>query len=93
MNSERLIRVRARESANLEELAKRDSPIKIPCGNAGPLIARQIIEGGGRAEVSLGLVRTATDTQDGVEAIFDNFILEDKKTRKPLIHMLLCSDL
>jgi len=90
MNPDRFIKASARESANLEELAKAGSSIEIPCGTAGPSIARQIIKGGGSAEISLSLVRMATDTQDGVEAIFDNFILEEKGSGRPLVHSLLC---
>ena len=91
MNPDRLILASARESANLEELAKHGSPILGACGTAGPSIARQIIEGGGRAEIPLNLVRMATDTQDGIEAIFDNFILEEKDSGKPLVHSLISS--
>ena len=85
----KLVRVTAREGADLEELSGSMSSISGACGTAGPSIARQIIEGGGVAEVSFTLIRLATDTQSGVEAIFDNFVLSDSRTHSPLVHSLL----
>lgn len=93
-SKEKLVRVRARDSVDskkLEDLAKAGSSISISCGTAGPSIARQIIKGNGSAEVSLHLVQMAIDTQDGVEAIFDHFILEESKSRAPLGHWLIRS--
>ncbi len=89
-----MVRVRPRDTvdmARLEELAQSGNPISVLCGVAGPSIARQIIEGGGSAEIKLSVIRLAIDTQDGVEAIFDHFVLEEPKSRAPLVHWLLRS--
>jgi len=81
--------VTARDGVDLEELSGAMSSISVACGTAGPSIARQIIEGGGVAEVSLSLIRVATDTQSGVEAIFDNFVLSNSRGGRPLVYSLL----
>jgi hypothetical protein len=87
--SQILVRVTARVGVNLKELAGDMSPISVACGSAGPSIARQIISGDGMADVPLSLIQLATDTQDGVEAIFDNFALSDPRTAKPLFNLLI----
>jgi hypothetical protein len=86
--AEQLVRVTAREGANLEALAGASGPISAACGTAGPSIARQVISGNGAAEVPLSVIQMATDTQAGVEAIFDNFVLSDPRTAAPLVHFL-----
>lgn len=87
--NQRLVRVTAREGADLEELAGVGSSILADCGTAGPSIARKIISGSGVAEVPLSVIKLATDTQSGVEAIFDNFVLSDLRTAEPLFHSLV----
>jgi hypothetical protein len=63
-------------------------PISGACGSAGPSIARQVLSGNGSAKIPIYLILLATDTQDGVEAIFDNFILQEPVTLSPLFTAL-----
>lgn len=81
--------VTARDGVDIEELAQSMNSIESACGTVGSSIARQIIEGNGKAVVKLSLIRSATDTQSGVEAIFDNFILTELRGGLPVVHMLM----
>jgi hypothetical protein len=87
-NTQRLVRVMARDGIDLSPLSESMGPISAACGTAGPSIARQVLAGNGKAEIPLSLILLATDTQSGVEAIFDNFQLSDPQTAAPLFHAL-----
>ncbi|WP_428239503.1 hypothetical protein [Gynuella sp.] len=90
MSSDRkTVVVTPRTGVDLDILSSSKGPLHIPCGNIGPLIARSVKDGGGKAYISLSDLKIATDTQSGVEAIFDHFELTDKNTLKPLIHHLI----
>ena len=79
----------ARRSNDLNELAGSNSPLESPCGASGPSIARKVLEGGGRANISIEDLKSAFDNQLGVQSIFDNFELYDSKTKRPLIFSLI----
>lgn len=83
-----VVRVSARDGVDVQKLAGPESPLEVPCGSVGPLIARDVLAGKGKAMISLSTLRTATDTQEGVEAIFDHFVLSDAKTGEPLFYAL-----
>ena len=83
----------ARPGADLRNLAEHDGPLLVPCGTVGSSIARAVLSGGGQAEISLLNLKIATQTQDGVEGIFDNFQLYDTETRAPLFWSLVSARL
>lgn len=58
------------------------------CGRIITMIAEKVSEGGGKAvmEIDIG---PATDTLDGVNALFDNFDFVDIQTGAPLLCVLL----
>lgn len=59
------------------------------CGSVGPAIARRVRDGNGQAEVDIADIRLAVETHDSAEALLDNFMLTDPKTRRPLLLHLL----
>lgn len=79
----------ARFKSDLANLAKKTGLLADPCGTAGPSIARKVLEGNGKATVSMNLLKLATETQLGVEVILDNFELYDAKTKAPLLSWLI----
>ena len=83
------VRVHIRNGVDLYLLVSAESPLKVPCGSIGRSIAQRVLEGGGVASIPLSDIRMAIDTQDGVNAIMDNFNLEDPKTLRPLLFELL----
>lgn len=78
----------ARNMDNLDELSRRDGPL-VQFGTRATSIARKVKEGNGKAVISYVDLRIAMDTQDAVNAIFDNFDLYDARTKAPLIYQLL----
>jgi hypothetical protein len=83
------VTVVARQGIDLHILVQHDGPLAGPCGSIGPSIARVVLEGKGRAEVSMAKLKIAMDTQAGVEGILDNFELYDSRTQTPLIWSLI----
>jgi hypothetical protein len=83
----------ARQGADLADLSRHDGPLAAPCGTIGPSVAKAVLSGQGKAEISLLNLKIAMDTQSGVEAIMDNFELYDRKTRAPLLHLLIAQHL
>ncbi len=81
----------ARPGIDLTDLSRNDGPLKVPCGNIGPSIAKAVLAGNGQAKVSLLDIKLAIDTQYGVESIMDNFELYDSKTKKPLLDFLVAA--
>ncbi|WP_153043164.1 hypothetical protein [Xanthomonas nasturtii] len=88
-NTTPMVLVVARKNAILEILSGPGSPLKGPCGASGKIIAREVLDGGGRALVEVSKIRMAIDTIDGVNAIFDNFDLVDKDSGMPIVHKLM----
>ncbi len=74
---------------NLQNLEGQLNKLNIACGNAGSLIAKEVIQNNGKTDVDLGILLLATDNDDGACVIFDNFLLIDAKTQQPLIYSLL----
>ncbi|MCQ8130424.1 hypothetical protein [Methylomonas rivi] len=83
----------ARKGIDLVNLARHDGPLAIPCGTVGPSVAKAVLEGKGKAKVSMLNLKIAIDTQYGVESILDNFELYDSTTRKPLLWSLVAARL
>ena len=81
--------VSARLGVDLDNLTESNSPLASRCGTIGPSIARKVREGSGTANIQLSHLKVAMDTQDGVEAILDNFELTDSKTLKPMLFVLI----
>jgi hypothetical protein len=86
---EPVVIVIARPDVNLSNLAEYEGPLAVPCGIVGPSIAREVLEGEGRAQISISKLKIAIDTQDGVESILDNFELRDPKSGKPFLWSLV----
>lgn len=86
---ELMVHVMARPGADLVKLSSNDSPMKLPCGATGPLIAKDVLDGKGQALVPMSRIRMAIDTTDGVNALLDNFDLIDPHTRSPLLFALI----
>ncbi len=86
---EHMVHVVARSSADLVKLSSSDSSMKLPCGAIGPLIAKNVLDGNGQALVSIKHIRMAIDTTDGVNALLDNFDLNDPHTERPLLFALI----
>lgn len=84
-----MVIVTARPHANLEILARSDGPLVVPCGSLGTGLARSVLEGNGRALIPATSLRAAFDTQDGVNALFDNFEFTVEHTLSPMIFELL----
>lgn len=94
MNTKNItVTIVARRGTDLHNLAKHDGPLLVPCGTVGVYIARAVLAGGGKAEIEMSYLKIATDTQDGVEGIFDNFELYDTKTKYPLFWTLVSARL
>ena len=87
------VTVIARTGVDLIDLARYDGPLAVPCGTVGPSIARAVLEGNGKAKVSMLNLKIAIDTQYGVESILDNFELYDSKNGKPLLWSLVAARL
>jgi len=85
---EREVLVVARNIENLDKLSSRDGPLVV-FGTIATSIARKVKEGNGTAIIPSKDLKIILDTQDAVNAIFDNFDLYDAKTNSPLIHELL----
>lgn len=85
---EREVLVVARNVENLDKLSSREGPLVI-FGTIATSIARKVKEGNGTAIIPSKDLKIILDTQDAVNAIFDNFDLYDAKTKSPLIHELL----
>lgn len=83
----------ARKGIDLHNLARHDGPLANPCGAIGPSIAREVLDGNGKAEISMLDLKIAIDTQDGVKSILDNFELYDPKSQTPLIWFLISAHL
>ena len=79
----------ARQGADLANLSRHDGPLARPCETIGPSIAKAVLSGQGKAEISLLNLKIAMDTQSGVEAIMDNFELYDPKSKAPLLQFLI----
>ena len=90
--SNRLVLVRIRQGVSLDGLAALMSGDKSAWGAAGNSIARLVLEGRGEAMVPVAIVQQATASSEGVEAILDNFHLEDAETQRPLLWELLRND-
>lgn len=88
-DKKKLVLVRAREGVNLPLLASNVSPLENPCGAIGRIIAEHVLNGNGVATVCAGDLKMAFDNHDGVNAIMDNFELEDPVTNNPLLFELL----
>lgn len=82
------MRVVARGGIDLNTLAENTGPISAACGTVGLSIASRVLAGKGKVDIPLSLILMATDTQSGVEAIFDNFELFDPRTAEPLFYVL-----
>ncbi|MFN9474661.1 hypothetical protein [Acidovorax sp.] len=87
--SDRMVLVVARESADLPRLAGSESPMKNPCGSIGRMIAAEVLEGGGSAQIPVRDIKLAIDNIDGVRAVLDSFDLFDSASREPLLSFLL----
>lgn len=79
----------ARDKENLLILSEPSGPLAVPCGTAGPSIAKQVLEGNGKANIPMEILKLAIDTQYGLESIHANFELYDPKTQKPLLWSLI----
>ena len=88
-NPDRMVLVVAREGVDLVKLSSSESPMSVPCGTIGRMIATKALDGGGKAMVRAGDIQMAIDTTNGVNAIHDNFNLMDELTQEPLLHVLL----
>lgn len=88
-NPNRMVLVEAREGADLVNLSSSGSPMIVPCGVVGKMIAMKVLEGGGKALIRASDIKISVDTADGVNAILDNFDLFDERTQEPLLHFLL----
>ncbi|MDD2582002.1 MAG: hypothetical protein PHR66_08420 [Desulfuromonadaceae bacterium] len=86
---EHMVHVMARTGADLVKLSSSDSPLKVRCGATGRLIAEAVLNGNGQALVPISHIRMAIDTTDGVNAILDNFDLNDTNTLRPLLFALI----
>jgi hypothetical protein len=86
---DRMVLVVARDGADLVKLSSSGSPMSVPCGLMGPIIATKVRDAGGQALISVGDIRVAIDTTDGLNAVLDNFDLLDERTRGPLLHLLM----
>lgn len=85
------VAVVVREGVDLNNLARHDGPLAHPCGTLGPYIAKAVLHGNGKAEISLLNIQAAIDTQEGVESILDNFQLYDTATKHPLVWSLVAA--
>lgn len=74
---------------SIQNLESQLDNLRNACGNAGAIIAKEALKNGGKADVDINALLLATDNELGASAIFDNFILLDVLTQKPLIHALL----
>lgn len=88
-NKEQMVHVMARPGADLVMLSSSDSPLKVPCGATGRLIAEAVLDGNGQALVPISHIRMAIDTTGGINALLDNFDLTDTNTRRPLLFALI----
>ncbi|MBW3512220.1 MULTISPECIES: hypothetical protein [unclassified Janthinobacterium] len=88
-NKKLMVIVTPRPHANLELLSRIDGPLSVPCGVIGPSLARQVLAGNGRVVIPASHLRTAFDTQDGVNALLDNFDFAAERTQAPLLFELL----
>lgn len=88
-NPDRLVLVVARDGADLAKLAGDESPLKVPCGNIGPQIAKKVLDGGGKAQIRAADIKMSADNNDGLHALLDNFDLFDDHTRESLLNFLL----
>jgi hypothetical protein len=52
-------------------------------------LARQVLASNGRVVIPASHLRTAFDTQDGVNALLDNFDFAAERTQAPLLFELL----
>lgn len=86
---DQMVHVRARPGTDLAKLCSNDSPMKLPCGAIGPLIAKNVLDGKGQALVPMRDIKMAIDTADGVNALLDNFDLTDPHTQSPLLFALI----
>lgn len=84
-----MVIVTPRPHANLELLSRSDGPLCVPCGVIGTSLARQVLAGNGRVVIPASFLRPAFDTQDGVNALFDNFEFTAERTQSPLLFELL----
>lgn len=71
-----------------DELASPNGPL-FEHGTIATGMVKKIINGGGKAEISMAALKTIADNEEGVHALFDNFIFTDPQTGKPLIRHLL----
>lgn len=88
-NKKLMVIVMPRPHANLELLSRSDGPLSVPCGTIGTSLARRVLEGKGRVVIPASDLRPAFDTQDGVNAMFDNFDFTVERTLHPLLFELL----
>lgn len=85
---DRKVLVIARKPENLDKLSSLEGPLVI-FGTIATSIARKVKEGNGKAVISSKDLKITLDTQDAVNAIFDNFDLYDLETKNPLVYQLL----
>lgn len=88
-NKDHMVHVMVRPGADLVKLSSSNSPMIVPCGSIGRLIAEKVLAGNGQALVPRSHIRVAIDTTDGVNALLDNFDLTDPDTKSPLLFALL----
>ena len=88
-NPDRIVLVVARASADLVKLAGSESPMKVPCGNIGPIIAKKVLDGGGKAQIRATDIKRSIDNSEGLHAILDNFDLFDERTGESLLNLHL----
>jgi hypothetical protein len=88
-NPERMVLVVAREIADLVKLSSSESPMNVPCGAVGRIIAKKVLDGEGKALVRASDIKMSIDNTDGVHAILDNFDLFDERTSEPLLYLLI----
>lgn len=86
---EDMVHVKARPHADLVKLSGDNSPMELPCGGVGPQIAKKVLNGNGQALIPIHQIRMAIDTDDGVNAIFDKFVLTDPHSQYPLPFVLI----